>query len=406
MKRIGIATLILLVVCTFGAPAGAQEIEVNLVSKLKDYMRQAETWSMKAVILIALGETNHPSAVPAFYPVLLEKDIKLSSFALKSLANMSEASLKAGMTQQLLERLIDKEVKVKHPHYRGMVMEILRKTTGENFTDKGKWWGWWRKNKDKWAPQPWDGEDAPTISEGGGSSGGGTQIETVKELFELRKIGLDMVFCIDATGSMMQPIQATKNGIDELTNIITKITPNFRIGVVAYRDLDDKFDGMTDGAMIVQPLTDKHRVAKAEIGKLKAIGGGDIAERVANGLEVALKSDEMGWQEQSEAKGKPLGKDAGVVYSGEDWPEEYEAKPIIVSTIGVPQGGSVASDTESHFKSIATSGGGEYASLDKAADIVKAILVISFSAEFKGSAEKFVDWYFEFREAKYFGPND
>lgn len=100
---------------------------------------------------------------------------------------------------------------------------------------------------------------------------------------------IDLVFCVDTTGSMGDEIGVVK---DRMKDMIAKIadgkpTPKVRVGIVAYRDRGD--------AYVVQKtlITDDLDAAVKTVTELNANGGGDKEESVNEALHVAVS--EMNW---------------------------------------------------------------------------------------------------------------
>jgi putative intracellular protease/amidase len=108
----------------------------------------------------------------------------------------------------------------------------------------------------------------------------------------LRQTGLDVVFVIDATGSMGWLISEVKQRVERLALSIRSLVPVTRFGIVAYRDDDDP-----EFLVRVEPLT--LRIAELErfLEQLEARGGGDIPERVDAGLVAAI--EKAGWKPES-----------------------------------------------------------------------------------------------------------
>ena len=99
----------------------------------------------------------------------------------------------------------------------------------------------------------------------------------------LHQVGLDVVFAIDATGSMGWLIADVKERVLELAAWIRELVPVTRFGVVAYRDGDDP-----EFHTRVQPLTLDARKIEAFLGRLEARGGGDTPEDIHAALVAAI----------------------------------------------------------------------------------------------------------------------
>lgn len=105
----------------------------------------------------------------------------------------------------------------------------------------------------------------------------------------MREAGLDVVFCIDATGSMGWVIDEVKDRIEDIAQIVRSLVPIARFGFVAYRDYDDP-----EFTTRIQPLTYSTAKLYRFLSALKAKGGGDWFEAIDAGLKVAI--EESGWR--------------------------------------------------------------------------------------------------------------
>ena len=136
------------------------------------------------------------------------------------------------------------------------------------------------------------------ISEGSGYGGfktgagnglGDGTARFVPYIAGLREAGLDVVFCIDATGSMGWVIDEVKYRIEDITRFVRSLVPIARFGIVAYRDRDDP-----EFLTRVQPLTYSTAKLQRFLSVLKADGGGDRFEAIDRGLTDAIKLS--GWR--------------------------------------------------------------------------------------------------------------
>ncbi len=100
---------------------------------------------------------------------------------------------------------------------------------------------------------------------------------------------IDVVFTLDATGSMADEIEPVKEKIRELVAEIAAgtPTPDVRFGLVAYRDRGDEY------VTRVFPLTRDIDDLVASLDRIQAGGGGDGPESVNEALHVALTRS--GW---------------------------------------------------------------------------------------------------------------
>lgn len=101
----------------------------------------------------------------------------------------------------------------------------------------------------------------------------------------------DLVFCLDATGSMGSILDAVKSELQSILDELNAMMGNqmkVRIGVVAYRDVNDG-----PKRLEVLPLTANNAIATASkfVGGLQAMGGADPCEDAISGLAAAADLD-------------------------------------------------------------------------------------------------------------------
>jgi Mg-chelatase subunit ChlD len=95
---------------------------------------------------------------------------------------------------------------------------------------------------------------------------------------------VEVVFCLDTTGSMGGLIEGAKQKIWSISNRIAsgKPTPDLKIGLVAYRDRGDAY------ITKVTDLTDDLDAIHDQLKGFKAQGGGDTPESVNQALDDAV----------------------------------------------------------------------------------------------------------------------
>ena len=101
---------------------------------------------------------------------------------------------------------------------------------------------------------------------------------------------LDVVFLLDATGSMGDEIGAVKEKIREMISEIAlgDPVPDVRFGIVAYRDRGDDYVTRTfDLTRNIDRIVDN-------LGEIEANGGGDYPESFNEGLHVAVQELNLG----------------------------------------------------------------------------------------------------------------
>ena len=103
----------------------------------------------------------------------------------------------------------------------------------------------------------------------------------------------DIVYLIDATGSMSGEINAAKNQVINILNDLKSKYPtmNFNFGAIFYRD---KIDSPSDKNDFF-PLTDNMETLRSQISTVKAYGGGDGPEDWVEGYKLATNN--IAWRE-------------------------------------------------------------------------------------------------------------
>src|SRR5262249_7260804 len=109
-----------------------------------------------------------------------------------------------------------------------------------------------------------------------------------------KKPRIEVVFCLDTTGSMTGLIEGAKQKIWSISNQIAggKPAPELKVGLVAYRDRGDEY------VTKVFDLTDDLDAVHATLKSFKAAGGGDFPERVNEALHVAV--NKVKWSQDKE----------------------------------------------------------------------------------------------------------
>ena len=110
--------------------------------------------------------------------------------------------------------------------------------------------------------------------------------------YKYKKIKFDIVYLVDATGSMELSIKNVEDHCVEISNILKqeKALYEFKFGAVFYRD---PIDSETDENEYI-PLTDDMNKLKNFIKGIKAYGGGDGPEDWVGGYDLALHN--MNWE--------------------------------------------------------------------------------------------------------------
>ncbi len=119
----------------------------------------------------------------------------------------------------------------------------------------------------------------------------GTSAGFGKHIGQLRGIGLDVVFVLDATDSMTPYIEQAKVRLHQILDVVTGLVPNARFGIVAYKDYGDDYG---PEAVKSVAIGDDVAAIREFIDTTTAGGGADIPEPIHEGIRVAA-DDEMQW---------------------------------------------------------------------------------------------------------------
>ena len=390
--------------------------------------KASKHWVQKSVVLLSLNHYWHPKGCVMVLDALRNRDRRLRAYGIETLLRTEKDLLPRIASAELIQELILKQLQIKNPHYRSRVLEALARIAPDaSATTRSQWSSWWFKARKTWEPKPWS--PPPEAKRTAGGRGRTVVQAFVERAFDLYHSGLDVAIVIDSTGSMQPTIDAARDALGQMVEILDGISPKLRMGLVHYRDLED----MSDGAKLLTPLTKNVKAVREKLGNIVAMGGGDAPERLANGLEIAL-SRSMRWKKdtnklviiigdappQDMAKATKLARDgfenpgslSKVVHTG----PRKKQKPFITS--GICVGGYA----QRAFREIAKAGGGAYGQINFARPgggagavgrreatggnaterIVEHILTLSFGARFRREMRAFVRIFYAYRKAGLF----
>jgi len=246
----------------------------------------------------------------------------------------------------------------------------------------------------------------------GGGGGGGLGISFGRYVGELRQRGLDVVIVLDATGSMQNIIDETKQRMAQLVRSIQKLVPTARVGAVAFRD--------RPGAKATAPRTDEDFVVRwsdltlngpkvqAFLARVTAASGGDWEEAVREGVETA--TTEMSWRKDAKkvmilvgsspphatdrapiaALAARFAKMSGTINTidvTERLHEEHERRinkwlfgkePTEISAL--PE---FYQEVRESYEALANAGGGQMLTLDSQDELVRHLLVLTFGTQWR-----------------------
>lgn len=400
-------------------PARLTQTQTQL--RLGQYKR-AENWALRGLVLLSLGRDWHPSGQAIVLDALRSDVPELRVYGLEALARTNPFALRRVLSSEIIDLLVDKFLRNKDPFHRGRVLSILRTAFPEaEVSDYIGWRRFWFDCDESYTPDPWA---APIVHYDGRS----VATKGFARAMDLYESGLEVVICIDSTGSMQSTISATARAIDDIVSLLEAIAPDFRLGLVHYRELGD----LKNGAAILSTLSKRADNVRDRLKSMKADGGGDFPERVERGLERALDVGKMKWRRESAKLILVVG-DAPphentvvdcirAVKAAYERPFDTAAtkiratlrdgksraaptRPFVTACLGVGTTG-VNAETRATFRLIADAGGGAYAELltnnpeagKSASDaIVAQVLKLSFGAQYEEHMDAFVEIFLDYQ---------
>ena len=240
---------------------------------------------------------------------------------------------------------------------------------------------------------------------------GGGLISGVPQTFadyiqHLRQTGIDVVFVIDATGSMAWVHDRVRERIEALSQYVRNLVPLARFGVIAYRDYQDP-DFVTQ---ISQPSFDVLK-ARTFMSVLDANGGGDVPEAVTEALRKAEKA--IAWRsgaqrvlivvgdapphnyEVDEAltiadRMKRRGARLSIVDSRVEANRKYLGRTESIGWLSLSAPSSQRQDVLPAFRALAKSGGGLALTLAGERQLMKTLALLIFDDRFHDELAPFL----------------
>lgn len=245
-------------------------------------------WVQKVVTLLSLNTWWHPVGTPMVVAALKDDDPRLCAFGIETLLRADAELLPKIATAELLDELITRQLQRNNPLLRERaLLAVQRLAPDAKLTDRAAAARWWSTARENFQPAPWTARELPPDQQQGTA--------VAQRASELYQNGLDLMLCIDSTGSMQPTIDALGAALGDMVGILDGLSPKFRLGVVHYKDYGELGK---PGAKVVQPFTKNVQAARKALGDLRADGGGDLPEAVLGGLNVALDG-KLGWKKDA-----------------------------------------------------------------------------------------------------------
>ncbi len=203
--------------------SGPEAIEL-----LGNTARKHRDWRYRILAIMALGDVSDISAAKWVIPLLKDKNLRIRMQAAQALGNKP--------TRESVDALVEvlPEADKKSPEFSLAVRRALFRLTGQNLVSADDWAKWWRTIRPGWRPVRFAG-------------GGRTTVGDIKPpgnfptFFGIEILSLRVVFVIDISGSMNEPVEGTNvPRIDlvknELIRLIQGLKPKAWFTIVAFSD--------------------------------------------------------------------------------------------------------------------------------------------------------------------------
>jgi len=194
---------------------------------------------------------------------------------------------------------------------------------------------------------------------------------------EATAAALDLIFCIDVTGSMDDDIASVKAAASNIVNTVAARSSDYRVAIVAYRDWDD-----SAGYAMFEDYAFSSDVGAiiANINSLSVGGGDDEPEAVLEALMRAIDSRSVGsWRNNVNKQVIVMGDApphdpsregftaASVAQAAED------ADPVVIQAIVVGNEGIYSPEAVEAFRELATLTGGNFFEAADASQVAEVL---------------------------------
>ena len=208
-------------------------------------------------------------------------------------------------------------------------------------------------------------------------------VQRFLELDRIHREGLEVVVCLDSTGSMGNVIETAKANVRALVTRLRSVAPRLRVGLVTY----------DDGATVRIALTTDEAALEKELRKVFASGGDDPPEGVDKAIRLAFKQEHVAWSRKAQrvivvvGDAPPHEEDVRPLLRFLDEPPDgllFEA-PIRVDTISTAfEGGDVdAKGLVPYFAEIARHGHGSALRLGSTRELAPELVVAAFGPSWR-----------------------
>lgn len=229
----------------------------------------------------------------------------------------------------------------------------------------------------------------------GGGKGTGLGAGIGQGLAGRLPVALDVVFVLDATDSMSPYIEQVKHRLLQVLQVVQRLVPDSRFGVVAYKDYTDEY---LPNAVRMMKLTEDHQAVVEFLSGINAGGGGDPPEPIHEALAVATDARTMGWATGRRTRVILLVGDSPVHSLGRaaafTLAEQFHTRQrgtINVIDVGGATGAEHAAAVQADLAEIARRGGGQAFLLRQQEAFWRHLIVSVFDPAIQQDVEAILD---------------
>jgi len=380
-----------------GAPARGTADAPADVAAYRAWLQRSD-WLCRALAARELRLRSDDGVVDALAATLAtEDDARVLGVVLAALHGRNRDDLLAEGGIGLANRLVGL---LAHPHSvvrQRALAALLPMPPVRLPADATRLRDWWARGKDGLAVEATLAQERREARRRAARGGLATESKTVAplamrryaDLERIERDGLEVVVCLDQTGSMEAVIEAAKASIVRLVRRMKDLAPRFRVGLVTY----------DDGAYVRLALTTDEAALEREFQRVHAAGGGDYEEGVDKALALAFEQRKVAWSRKAlrviivVGDAPPHDDDAGpmmrMILEKRDDPM-FES-PVRIDTITTIPGARTAADLVPYFGDIARTGRGAALVLGSAGELATELLLASFGPAWRTALRDLLD---------------
>jgi hypothetical protein len=320
-----------------------------------------EDWLCRALAANELSRRSDDETVKILTGALgRETDVRVLSVLLRALTGRIRDDLLVEGGVDLGDRLVPL-VKHEHPTIRTRALSILATLAPVRLGEQPEaYLLWWDRGRAGLALEAGLATERRAAAKKPGSSLADGEPHTFaaaamakyENLDRIHRYGLELVICLDSTGSMGGVIEPAKKNLVVLIERLRRLAPRLRVGLVTY----------DDGARLRSSLTTDEQALERDFKKVFAAGGDDYEEGVDKALAVALR--QAGPMLKAVAKSRSDG--------------NFEC-PVRIDTISTNLGaGGDADGLVPYFRALASVGHGAALKLSQTKDLAVELVMSAF----------------------------